>query len=57
MIITKKLILMGKVDFYTTNDQKLNYKMRFQNFKTNSYSVGQKHYSGTKNIAGETTFN
>ena len=27
--------------------------MSFQNFKTNSYCVGQKHYSGTKNIVGE----
>ena len=31
--------------------------MSFLNFKTNSYCVGQKHYSGTKNIAGEITFN
>ena len=31
--------------------------MSFQNLKTNSYCVGQKHYSGTKNITGETTFN
>ena len=31
--------------------------MSFQKFKTNSYCVGQKHYSGTKNIVGEITFN
>ena len=31
--------------------------MSFQKFKTNSYCVGQKHYSGTKNIAGEIPFN
>ena len=31
--------------------------MSFQKFKTNSYCVGQKHYSGTKNIAGEITVN
>ena len=31
--------------------------MSFQNFKTNSYCVGQKHYSGTKNIVGEITLN
>ena len=31
--------------------------MSFQKFKTNSYCVGQKHYSGTKNIAGEITIN
>ena len=30
--------------------------MSFQNFKTNSYSVGQKHYSGTKNVVGEISF-
>ena len=30
--------------------------MSFQKFKTNSCCVGQKHYSGTKNIAGEITF-
>ena len=29
--------------------------MSFQKFKTNSYCVGQKHYSGTKNIAVEIT--
>ena len=29
--------------------------MSFQKFKTNSYCVGQKHYSGTKNIIGEIT--
>ena len=28
-----------------------------QKFKTNSYCVGQKPYSGTKNVVGETTFN
>ena len=27
--------------------------MNFQKFKNNSYCVGQKHYSGTKNIVGE----
>ena len=31
--------------------------MTFQKFKTNSYCVGQKHYSGTENFAGEITFN
>ena len=31
--------------------------MSFQKFKTNSYCVGQKHNSGTKNIAGEITIN
>ena len=31
--------------------------MSFQNFKTNSYCDGQKHYSSTKNIVGEITFN
>ena len=31
--------------------------MSFQKFKTNSYCVGQKHYSGTKNIIGELTLN
>ena len=31
--------------------------MSFQKFKTNSYFVGQKQYSGTKNIVGEITFN
>ena len=31
--------------------------MSFLKFKTNSYCVGQKHYSGTKNITGEITVN
>ena len=31
--------------------------MTFQKFKTNSYCVGGKHYSGTKNISGEITLN
>ena len=31
--------------------------MSFQKFKTNSYCVGPKHYSGTKNIIGENTLN
>ena len=31
--------------------------MSFQKFKTDSYCVGQKHYTGTKNIAGEITSN
>ena len=31
--------------------------MSFQKFKTNSYCVVQKHYSGTKKIAGEVTIN
>ena len=31
--------------------------MSFQKFKTNSYCVGQKHYSATKNITGEITIN
>ena len=29
--------------------------MNSQNFKTNSYCVGGKHTSGTKNITGEIT--
>ena len=29
--------------------------MSFQKFKSNSYCVGGKHYSETKNIAGEIT--
>ena len=31
--------------------------MRFRNIKTKSFCVGQKHYSGTENIAGEITIN
>ena len=31
--------------------------MSIQKFKTNSFCVGQKHYSGTKNITGEITIN
>ena len=31
--------------------------MSFKKFKSDSYCVGQKHYSGTKNIVGEITFN
>ena len=31
--------------------------MSFQKFKTNSYCVSAKHYSGTKNFAGEITIN
>ena len=31
--------------------------MNSNKFKTNSYCVGGKHYSGTKNIAGEITLN
>ena len=31
--------------------------MSFQKFKTNSYCIGQKHYSDTKIIAGEITIN
>ena len=31
--------------------------MKLQKFETNSYCVGQKHYSGTKNFIGEITFN
>ena len=31
--------------------------MSFQKFKINSFCVGQNHYSGTKNIAGEITIN
>ena len=31
--------------------------MSFQKFKTNSYCVGQKQYSVTKNITGEVTVN
>ena len=31
--------------------------MSFQKFKTNSYCVGSKHYSGTKDITGEISFN
>ena len=29
--------------------------MNFQKFETNSSCIGQKHYSGTKNIVGEIT--
>ena len=31
--------------------------MSYQKPKTSSYCVGQKHYSSTKNIAGETSIN
>ena len=31
--------------------------MSFHLYKTNSFCVGQKHYSGTKTIVGEITFN
>ena len=31
--------------------------MSFQKYKINSYCVAQKHYSGTKNVVGEITFN
>ena len=31
--------------------------MSFQKFKTNNYCVGGKHRSGTKNVAGEISFN
>ena len=31
--------------------------MSFQKYKTNSYCVGQKQYSGTKNIVDEITLN
>ena len=31
--------------------------MNSNKFKTNSYCVGGKHYSGTKNIGGEITLN
>ena len=31
--------------------------MSFQKFKTNSFCVDQKHYSGTKSIVDEITFN
>ena len=31
--------------------------MTFQKFKNNSYCVGGKHYSGTKNISGEISIN
>ena len=31
--------------------------MSFQKFKTNSYCVGQRHYSGTKTITGEIAYN
>ena len=31
--------------------------MNSQKFKTNSYCVGGKHYSETKNIAGDITIN
>ena len=31
--------------------------MNSQNFKSDSYCVGGKHRSGTKNITGEITFN
>ena len=31
--------------------------MSFQKFKTNSYCLGQRYYSGTKNITGEIAYN
>ena len=31
--------------------------MSFQKFKTNSYCVGHKSYSGTKNLTGDITIN
>ena len=31
--------------------------MSFQKFKTNSYCLGHRHYSGTKNITGEIAYN
>ena len=31
--------------------------MSFQKFKTNSCCLGQRHYSGTKNITGEIAYN
>ena len=31
--------------------------MSFQKFKTKSYRLGQRHYSGTKNITGEIAYN
>ena len=31
--------------------------MNSNKFKTNSFCVGGKHYSGTKNMAGEITLN
>ena len=31
--------------------------MSFQSFKITFFCVGQTHYSGTKNIVGEKTFN
>ena len=31
--------------------------MSFEKFKSNSFCVGQKHYSGTENIVGEITLN
>ena len=31
--------------------------MSFQKFKTDSYCLGQRHYSGTKNITGEIAYN
>ena len=31
--------------------------MSFQKFKTNSYCLGQRHYSATKNITGEIAYN
>ena len=31
--------------------------MNFQRFKTNSYCVGVKHYSGTRNFTGDITVN
>ena len=31
--------------------------MSFQKFKTDKYCLGQRHYSGTKNITGEIAYN
>ena len=55
----KKIDFSGDIDFHITIDQSLNNSIQtsYQKFKANSYCVGQKHYSGTKNINGETIFN
>ena len=38
MIITKKLIFLENVEFYSTNDQNWNYQMKFQKYKNHFVS-------------------
>ena len=57
MVITKKSILTDKHWLFLCKWSKIEIKMSFQKYKTNSYCVGQKHYTGKKNIVGEITLN